>query len=242
MKTTHTRRQSLAAVLALSALPVLGALFALLPVPASAQDAKPSASAPVFQVGESWKYQFQDIGNKREPSTFVNSIDKIEGNDVWMHVDNATRKSWILIDGGSSKFQLEFNYSESDPNKRGTKRSDWTQNDAEVQFPLEVGKRYSVNEKWVNREGDPGDSAAKASVVAFEKIKTSAGEFDAYKIEIRGYWNNRSTRGGSGRFTRDVWWAPTVKRIVRWESKTHTGQNQLWDHQVRELIEYNAGQ
>ena len=55
-----------------------------------------------------------------------------------------------------------------------------------------------------------------SSVVAYEKIKVPAGEFDAFKIEAKGFWNNQTTpRSGKMQITN--WYAPAAKAIIKSE-------------------------
>ena len=57
----------------------------------------------------------------------------------------------------------------------------------EVQFPLELGKSYKIEENWTNSSGGRGTSDLKATITAVEKIRVTAGEYDAFKIEVSGW-------------------------------------------------------
>ncbi len=53
---------------------------------------------------------------------------------------------------------------------------------------------------------------------SFEKVRTPAGEFDAWKVQAKG-WINGVSWQGSFPLTQTVWYAPTLNRIVRLELK-----------------------
>lgn len=57
--------------------------------------------------------------------------------------------------------------------------------------------------------------------MANEKVTAPAGTFDAFKIEYRSFWYNR-TAGGSGRQQRTIRHAPEAKRGVKSELKNST--------------------
>ncbi|MEO8922297.1 MAG: hypothetical protein ABI330_05640, partial [Caldimonas sp.] len=62
-----------------------------------------------------------------------------------------------------------------------------------------------------------------AKVVAQERITTPAGEFDAYKVELSGFWRNEAEigHGAIGRQYETYWYAPAAKRFVRREIKSY---------------------
>lgn len=199
-----------------------------------AQDTKPVAQAPVFKVGDSWKFQLHDIGNKKEPTWFINTVTLVDDKQVVTLDDNSEgRKFWSIYDVPSQKPQLRFAYVEAAPDKRGRKTGDWSGNDAEVQFPLEVGRNWSIQEKSPRLENE-----LKAEVTAYERIRIQAGEFDAFKIVIKGWWKNVQS-GNTGPYQRTVWYAPVAKRVVKIEGFTRvTGS--LWDQWTQELLEFKS--
>lgn len=225
--------------IALYRLIALGALGVTLV--AQAQDVKPVAEAPTLKVAESWKYELRNIGDKREPVWFTNTVTAVDDKQAVVAGEHSTEgKFWWLYDTKASKFLARFRFDEAAADKRGAKTEDRSESDSLMQFPMQVGKKYPVKQKWVNSSGDNGDSDLKAEVVAFEKVKTLAGEFDAYKIEVDGWWNNRRW-SSSGRQSVVLWYAPSVKREVKMEYKDFT-RGGIWNHRTFELMEFKAGQ
>lgn len=106
-----------------------------------------------------------------------------------------------------------------------------------MQFPLEVGKKYKARFDYTN-DNRTGYDDLTIEVKSFEKIKVAAGEFDAFKLEIKGWWNCTIGCQGSGRIERYIWWAPSVKREVKTTAKSWTAGSRLWDNSERELISW----
>lgn len=207
---------------------------------ATAQDGNTPVAAPTYKVGDSWKMQLHDLANKQEPTWDSRSVTDAGEKEVQIAgVDSANRKLVWVYDPKVAKLVSRHKFSESAPNKRGDLDANLSDSDSLVQFPLKLGSKYPVKVNWTNTQGHKGNSDMKAEVLAFEKVKVPAGEFDAFKIEVKGWWNNHT--GGSGRITEMVWYAPTVKRSVKFEHKSYVG-GQLWGHRVEELLEFNAAQ
>lgn len=98
-----------------------------------------------------------------------------------------------------------------------------------------MGKEWTVKETW----GDGnGYTEHKAKVEGFEKIKVEAGEFEAFKVTLKGFWNLTANGNGSGRAERVIWYAPQIKREVK---RAYTDRNQggsLWNQNEQELVKW----
>lgn len=230
---TKRRRLAVTAVLSICLLNLDGVASAL------AQDAKPRTEVPVFKVGDEWKFRSQNLGDKREPVDYTNRIESVSSDDAWASGTNAGGdRWWWQIDAKQAMYSKRFDFSETGENKRGKLARDSSSDTPLVQHPLEAGKSYKVKAAWVFN-GFKHDSEEKAEVVAFEKVKVPAGEFDAYRIETSGFWNNRG-EGWGGRMTKTLWYAPQAKQIVKSEFKGYHSRGQLWNHHVAELLEFKA--
>jgi hypothetical protein len=98
-------------------------------------------------------------------------------------------------------------------------------------FPLEIGRKWDSKFKFFNKSNSwvvPWQFDAQ--VTAYEKVKVPAGEFDAFKIEYKGYWNNYGT-GASGPLVLTNWYAPSAKNIVKSE------YDDRYNRTVTELVE-----
>lgn len=81
---------------------------------------------------------------------------------------------------------------------------------------LEVGTAWEATHQAKSPSGALSRFHAEYKVVAREKVATPAGEFDAYRIEAKGYLSGLSWQGGFAS-TQKFWYAPSVDRIVRSE-------------------------
>jgi hypothetical protein len=85
-------------------------------------------------------------------------------------------------------------------------------------FPLEVGKTWNLSYSVVGKVKlhTTRWQLNAATVAAHEKVKVPAGEFDAFRIEYRGFWNNDTT-ARNGRAIIKNWYAPAARSVVRRE-------------------------
>ena len=85
-------------------------------------------------------------------------------------------------------------------------------------FPLEVGTRWRYTSEWLFKpKNSTGTSVVDVVVVAWEKIRVPAGEFDAFKLEAKA-----ALRGIAGIGSRidaesstTYWYAPAARAIVK---------------------------
>jgi hypothetical protein len=196
--------------------------------------------APELKIGDKWTYKFTNIGDRREPYTFTLVASEITADSVWLHGEtadpNATEKKYIWRYDIKRADTLErFSWDDSAANKRGNRAFDALQKSNDFyKFPLEVGKKWEIKEHWGSGQGH---TDWKAEVVAFEKVKTEAGEFDAFKIQYRGFWNRTSNGSGSDRAELDRWYAPAAKRFIKSSYMDRSG-GRLWNQNSTELVKW----
>lgn len=180
---------------------------------AIAQGGTPRAEAPVVKGGDRWKSEQTDRRTGAKEAEFDRRVtavteSRIEGTEndgkfVWTSELNALESSVSSISGDAKG----------------------------LSFPLEVGKKWDYKFSYVNKlNPGKGRQQLSAHVVAYEKVKVPAGEFDAFKIEYTGFWNN-DANNRSGRFKNTGWYAPAARSVVRFE--LDDGYNN-W---VRQLVE-----
>jgi hypothetical protein len=99
-------------------------------------------------------------------------------------------------------------------------------------WPLAVGKKWDFKYAQANKTGNLAKSRWEysAEVVAQEKVKVAAGEFDTFKITYKGFWTS-ATSAASGRAVQTVWYAPAARAAVKVEFEAGTTYN------VTELVE-----
>lgn len=91
-------------------------------------------------------------------------------------------------------------------------------NEVLLKFPLEVGKRWSFSDDYVVHDTSFGDLKGYANfdvvVAAYEKVRVPAGEFEAFRLELKGKWLSPQTPG-PGETAWTCWYAPAARAIVK---------------------------
>ncbi|WP_213609800.1 hypothetical protein [Pseudoalteromonas sp.] len=98
-------------------------------------------------------------------------------------------------------------------------------------WPLQVGKKWTLEEHWESEDGTKGSTIQDAQVLSFKAETVEAGTFMAYTIQYKGKITN--TRGYSAN-TEDIHvYAPELKMFIK---LTQLQDDYLY---VEELIEYS---
>lgn len=208
--TSHRHFVNLSAALSLAALCVS----------ALAQSTVARAEAPKYKVGDQFRRELRDRWTGLKEAGWVGVVTAvndsyIEGTFIeiegtWKGGPYRMTTSLQLVDypGGTNSGSAKF-----------------------ADFPLELGKKWNYDSEWSNKiTGMNGRYHYKMSVVAYETIKVRAGEFEAFKVEGRGSYQNL-TVGRQGRASITYWYAPAVRAIVK--SEYDDGR----DREIRELVE-----
>lgn len=87
-----------------------------------------------------------------------------------------------------------------------------------LSFPLEVGKRWRYTSDWVFKpKGSKGTAVVDMAVIAHEKVRVPAGEFDAFKLVGKG--TIRGVSGINSQIAAEThatyWYAPAARAIVK---------------------------
>jgi len=181
-------------------------------------------------------------GDRREPTTFFNVVTHIDNDSAWLYGETTDPQSrapqfaW-RYDLKRSGFMESFVINLNSADKLGDRRTNNMPNDDVLKFPLEVGKQWSVKEAWGNGRGY---TEYKAKVEAFEKIRVEAGEFESFKVTLKGFWTRTVDGGGSGRAERVIWYSPEVKRDVKRTFENRTPGGQSWDRNESELTKWES--
>jgi len=107
------------------------------------------------------------------------------------------------------------------------------------QMPIAVGKEWRFENKAINlQNGTALARTGQSKVVAKEKITTSAGTFDAFKIETTIRQVNANDQTKAATLTAALWYAPSVNRWVRMTYKLQI-EGRLRESQTEELTDYS---
>lgn len=195
---------------------------------------------PVFDVGDKWTYRFHNIGDRKEPYMYTQQAYKSEGGVGWLYVEinnnESPRKQAIYrYDYKRADAKERFEFKAKKPRETGRRYFNSQPQDDWIQFPLVVGKKYNLTFEWNNGEGN---TKYDVEVENFQKVTTPAGEFDAFRIKASGWWMRTSNGSGSGRAETVVYYAPAVKRYVKWEFTDRTPGGMQWNSQITELVKW----
>jgi hypothetical protein len=155
------------------------------------------AEQPTIKVGDVWKSETRDRRTGLRLSGSLRTVTSVSATQI-----EGTFNAGKFVATPDLNFIETPTYSQT-----GDVRH--------LVFPLELGKKWDSKFKYFNK-ANSWDVRWQfdAKVTAYEKVKVPAGEFDAFKIEYKGYWNNDSL-GASGRLVITSWYAPAAKSIVK---------------------------
>lgn len=180
---------------------------------ASAQATDIRVDAPTAKVGDQWKFETRDRRTGLKESETLRTVVNVSSSQV-----EGTEN------GGNFVATPDLNLLET-PTVALSGEVKY------LVFPLEVGKKWAFKYDLTNKvSGVKAQWQLDAAVVAYEKVKVQAGEFDAFKIEYKGYWNNRTT-SRNGRVVLTSWYAPAARTVVK------TEYDDTYSRNTRELVE-----
>ncbi len=158
-----------------------------------------AATLPDLKAGDIWRYLETDQRTN------------VKTRDIEKRLVSFANGRWTGTENGGT-YQITPNLSlieSSNSKTTNGERNDFV-------FPLKPGTKWAQKYSWSNLiSGNTGGFEAEARVLSSEKIKTPAGEFDTFKVEIKGFWNNAT--GQNGRSSEILWYAPAVRNIVQRE-------------------------
>ncbi len=170
----------------------------------------------------------------------------IKAGDRWVFAERADwgklmnwQRTWVITsvdqggivgeeNGKPLALTLDLNVIESPREKQTNLRS--------LDFPLEVGKKWTYEDDYIYFN-DPnfgrinGHFKIDVVVAAYERVKVSAGQFDAFKLDARGTWV--SPQGGPGELHSLYWYAPAAHAVVKAEH-----QSTYMPNTTSELLEF----
>ncbi|HJV03071.1 MAG TPA: hypothetical protein VJ752_21220 [Burkholderiaceae bacterium] len=187
-------------------------------------------AAPQVVVGDSWTYQYTDVW-KHLPGN-LNRVEVTAVDDSGIHVDIKRAASGALV--SKQRYSRELN-----PIDRG--RMHFDPAFQRYAFPLEPGKEWSSDATGENPSvGKRWRYRFQGKALGWEKIKVQAGEFDALKIQVTGYYHGEEvgSNGGSGQLNETLWYAPAVNNFVKLEYQDTDWNGRTFNRDQWELAAY----
>ena len=179
------------------------------------------AQVPAIRPGDRWRFVEYYSVPAREPNReWV--ITSVEGGEI-----RGTENGAPLL------FTSDLNVIDSPRN--------WYSNPRWLQFPVEVGKRWSFSTEWLLKsKGSKGSASVEVEVLAHEPVTVVAGEFTAFKLVARSRLAGTSPIGSiydGSVATTTYWYAPAARGVVRWEF-----HNPYMGRSTVELVTMDAAQ
>jgi hypothetical protein len=198
------------------------------------------------------------FGNVREVSAQVPDVAGVLPGDRWVYelTDDITGDikevtTIVVIDVSENEINTRFsgrgstipprlivfdrNWNRIDDSIYKFRPSDGTG----IQLPLQVGKEWRFESRATHfGNGTALSTTGQSKVTGREKVTTSAGTFDTFKVEtaMRHVNANDQTKGSTG--TSVLWYAPSINRWVRRTSKVQA-EGRLRQSLTEELVDYS---
>lgn len=162
------------------------------------------AERPVVRAGDQWRF----VVYYGTPATIPNR--------TWVVAGVSPQGIEATENGEPLLLSPDLNVVES-PLRRDS-------NTIALRFPLKVGESWVYETDTLFKDNkSTAHSVVEVRVVAHEKVRVVAGEFDAFKLSANGTFRGLS-RGGpgvlEGEFTSTYWYAPAVRAVVKSVSRS----------------------
>lgn len=166
---------------------------------------------PVFQVGDQWKVETRDGWTKLP----ISQTDRV----ITSVTDGRIEAS---ENGEQAIYTRDMNPVETPQNR-------FEPPGKALQFPFSAGSEWSYEgTTLIKAQGITGRSQYNVKVVGQEKVTVPSGTYDAYKLVMTGFFSTRT----STNFTRNYWYAPSARSIVKIE---HISPSNQWISEVTEV-------
>jgi len=180
---------------------------------------------PTLKIGDSWTYRNLDGWNNKETSRSLSTLVSFEN-------DFAIFRSKNLNSGAESTDTVNADLQPC--------RS--MQNDTTIicagafKFPLATGYKQGIKKLPAGNGQSYFDGDCEGQ--GMEKVNVPAGEFDAYRIECKGFWTRVFGGSGSGGFKQTLWYAPAIRNQVKSTYEDRNPNGSANNKLIRELVEY----
>ena len=178
--------------------------------------------------GDRWTYDVTDEITSDLKNTLTVVVVDVSEKEINTRVSSrgASRPRQVVFDRGWSKIDDDlWKFAPSDGSG--------------IRLPLEVGKEWRFEGNGKNfQSGATVRSSGQSKVTGQEKVTTSAGTFDTFKIETVMRHVNSNDQTKVATLTSTLWYAPTINR---WARKTYKIQQEgrLRESQTEELTDYS---
>jgi uncharacterized caspase-like protein len=203
--------------------------------------ARPSGTAATLpsllpKVGDEWTYRFRSNWRNVGERVFVHRITAVSDSEI---------RETMSLQGSAGSGDNQVFGSAIAVVERGVAGVAVHELSPYLQAfsKIEPGMRWSPVQLALTDSGF-GTWTAYARATGREKVRVSAGEFEAQRVELQA---NRSIVGGvsaiqtqAARIEHILWYAADTKRLIRHERTVLTGNDKLLDRDTVELLSYQV--
>jgi len=156
------------------------------------------APAPTINVGDSWSFDL--LGQLDARTSYTETVESVNPDHIVVLTATGRRRTLSPTTNPLDATRSEI---------------------ALVQFPMEVGQTWKAKHDW-KIGSSYGTNSMTYEVEAKEVITVPAGKFETYRITSLGFVNDKTARGsfgGQAKVVETYYYAPSVKRIIKFDSK-----------------------
>ena len=181
-------------------------------------------AAPQYHVGDKWSYQTTDNLTRVDPVRSSLEFVRKEGDTLTFKRTNLgnNETNMVTYTAGLQTCRRMDDFSPIVCENT-------------LSFPLHVADKRSYSDfPGSNKQGSFSASCVN---VGMERVTVMAGQFEAMKIECGGFWWSKPAF--TGPFKEVVWYAPSVRRVVRREYQERDNRNTAHANFTTELVGFS---
>ena len=180
-----------------------------------------------YTVGDRWRYQLVDKFKAEVVANYAWQVDRIEPNgDVVLNKGAA-----VWAPEGFLKFTRNA--------ERTRNYAGFTQYPPTLKAGAKTDLRYEIASKFTDGHSFKEISSGTMTVKGQERVRTPAGEFDAWKVETETFWQIQGANSG-GRYLQTSWYVPELRRYVAWEEESRNKDGSFNRRDRHELTSYEV--
>jgi hypothetical protein len=192
---------------------------------------KKTVEAPIIKVGDSYKFEIENISNTKLSYVASREVTAIDGNRMTVVTTNEKSGS-----KRSNYYDLTWGYLGSGAD--GKDGVSFTPALKYLNFPLSVGKKWTAQSvETDNKTKHQRYHTINGIVESWEKITVPAGEFDALKIVLQ----TEVKDGDKVNVGTDVsWYVPALKRSIKSELTGKDASTGIEEKKNIRLLSYHV--
>ena len=187
----------------------------------------PASNSFGYTVGDSWRYQVVDKFKGEVTSNYALKVDKIETNGD------------VVLNKGGSVFDPKGNAKFTRNAERERTYTNYFNYPPELKVGAKFDLAYEVDNKFTSGAANKEISKGSMVVKGQERVKTPAGEFDAWVVERSINWRIPASNSG-GTFTLTGWYVPQLRRYVAWDEESRNFNGAFIRRDRHELTSFSV--